>query len=379
MSEQATIEATEANGKGSSFSRDQAPQVQSLAPTPAPPRTRAERIAERQARIAARNEARERRNEQKAARRQSRAEKNLQKQEQSHDAEPWRRLFSENADPLTVFDRNEQPISLRGMWAGASGFLVCGGPSVNSIHDLHACLRSRGVVSLAVNNSAGYLPVRAMTFSDPPEKFHHGVFFDPAMMKFVPRPKLKRGQVRIKFPDGSFKFSGLNVRDCPNVWGYERSQHFIPEEFLNSPAATWGNNNEGVKRTGGPKLLFTMFLGLRLLHYLGCKRVFLLGADFRMTGEKGGGYSFSQGRTPAAALSNNNSYRVANEFFGELKPILDDAGFFVGNVNPQSALEAFPFVAWDDAARLAKGFVPGESFSLDGWYTFKNEGREESD
>jgi hypothetical protein len=283
-------------------------------------------------------------------------------------------FFPSSTDPLKVFDRNDNPADLRGLWAGASGFLVCGGPSVNAIPSLAERLQERGIVSLAVNNSAGYLPVRAMTFSDPPEKFHHGIFFDPALMKFVPKPKMRRGQVRIKYPDGSFKFSGLLVRDCPNVWGYERNCEFRPEKFLTSEAATWGNNDQGVKATGGPKLLFTMFLGLRLLHYLGCKRVFLLGADFRMSPDKG--YSFSQGRTPAAAMSNNNSYRVASQFFATIRPVLEDAGMEVYNANPTSALESFDYRPFDECFTLAKGFVPQSPFDLADFYSRKGEVQE---
>lgn len=327
--------------------------------------TRQERREARQARIAAR-EARIASRGREAA--------HFSKSRPADDVSE-RALFASNRDPLKVVTRDGQPANLSGLWAGASGFLVCGGPSVNRIPGLHDRLRERGIVSLAVNNSAAYLPVRAMTFSDPPEKFHQAIFFDPAMMKFVPLPKLGRGKVRVKLPDGSFKFTGLNVRDCPNVWGYERDCEFVAKDYLNRSAATWGNNNQGVKKTGGPKLLFTMLLGLRLMHYLGCRRVFLLGADFRMTPEAG--YSFQQGRTPGAALSNNNSYRVANEFFTQLRPVLEEAGLIVENVNPESHLEAFDFRPVDEAWRLARGYVPEGPFDLDGWYTFKNEGRAE--
>lgn len=278
-------------------------------------------------------------------------------------------------DPLEVVRPDGTPASLEGLWRGSAGFLVCGGPSANEIANLPAVLRERGIVSLGVNNVAGHLPVRAWTFSDPPEKFHHGLFFDPSLIKLVPIPKLKRGQVRIKFPDGWFKLTGRKVREFPNVWGYKRIADFRAKDFLTSDAATWGNNDEGVQRTGGEKCLCTMLLGLRLMHYLGCRRVYLVGADFRM--KPGAGYSFNQERTAGAAGGNNNIYRVANKFLCDTRPFLDAAGFRVYNVNPHSALEAFDHVPFEQAYLDCKGVVPQEPFDLSGFYEFKGEGRGE--
>lgn len=270
-----------------------------------------------------------------------------------------------NEDPLLMYDRHKNPIGhvFRDMWAPCPGFLVCGGPSLKTI-DLNL-LKQRGVVSLGVNNVAGLAPVTAFTFSDPPEKFHHGIFFDGRIKKFVPTTKLYK-RVRAKKPDGTFAFTSFNVSQCPEVYAYSRNATWEPERFLTSEHATWGNDKAGAEKTGKPKILFTFFLGLRLMHYFGCPRVYLLGADFAM--DERHKYAFAQGRTTAAQNGNNNSYRIAAQMCKELRPVLDRAGWHVYQTNPNSRLTAFDYVPFEVALRDCKQFVPDEPFSMDGWY-----------
>ncbi len=269
-------------------------------------------------------------------------------------------------DPMVVFDRwGKQVDSLRDLWRGCAGFMVCGGPSLKAL-PLER-LKERGIVSLGINNASGFAPVRAATWSDPTEKFHHGISLDPSIMKFVPQPRLTDA-VAVKLPSGQFAWTDMQLCDCPNVWAYNRSCQWEPARFLDSDAATWGNNDEGVARNGRPKIIFTFFLGLRLLHYLGVRRIYLLGADFAMTDQEGGGYAFNEARDGGAAKCNNDHYKKAAVMLAELKPILDRGGLEVFNCNRLSALEVFPHVPFDRALADCRGNVPAEPFDLNGWY-----------
>lgn len=273
-----------------------------------------------------------------------------------------------DGDPLFMVDHLYRPATLRDIWKHRAGFLVCGGPSLNEIDKDR--LGDRGIVSLGVNNVAAYAPVRAFTCSDPPTKFHHGIWLDPALMKIVPIPKLKQS-VRAKVGDEWVPLElgcgyPMKVRDCPNVWGYKRSCEWWPGEFLTSNAATWGNNDKGVKATGGHKLLFTFFLALRLVYYLGLRRCYLLGVDFHMSEQYG--YSFGQGRDAGASRSNNNSYRHANQWLCKLRPELEAGGMEVYNCNPHSSLEAFDHVPFEQAYLDCQGPMPRQPFDLSGWY-----------
>lgn len=270
-----------------------------------------------------------------------------------------------NTDPLRVCDRNLLVNhAVRDAWKDCPAFVVCGGPSINLLDLNH--LRDSRVMSIGVNNVAAYAPVKAFVYSDPTEKFHSSIFLNPGVMVFAPRPKLQN-QLRTKV-DGKFKFATRRVCDCPNVWGYERESRFDPSTFLTDEIAQWGSNpDKHESNRGRAKVLFTPFLAMRLLHYLGVRTMFLLGMDFHMTPGPVGGYAFGQGRTSGAAASNNAHYRRVNGMMHELRPHLEKAGVEVFNCNPKSRLSAFPHVDYEEALRICRDSVPPAD-DLSGWY-----------
>ena len=280
--------------------------------------------------------------------------------------------FKRWRDPLGIVGPNNKHTDvLRNMLRGGSAFLVCGGPSLLNVDYMK--LRERGVFSLGVNNVAGKVPVSAFVCSDPPAKFHHGIFYDPKVMKFLPTPKLRgrRGTLRIKQPNGEFKQAKKKTIDCPNVWGFERRSWLAPDcTWFTGTSAAWGNHDAGVKKTGQPKTVCTMLLGLRILQYLGARNIFLLGVDFYMDPRRDldKNYAFNQHREDGACSSNNNIYRVVNQWLLDLKPIFEQFGFNTYNTYQESRLTAFPYVPFSDALEVCRSGVPEEPFDLQGWY-----------
>lgn len=265
-------------------------------------------------------------------------------------------------DQLNTYDRRSNLLAthpLRDLWRPHPGFLVCGGPSLNSIDK--SLLQTRGLCTLGVNNAAAHAKTKAFVYSDPTEKFSGEMFLDPDTIVFAPQPKLKN-QIRLKNPDGKFEFTPLRVRNCPNVWGFERKSEFEPSRFLKDSHAHWGGEFDGLQ-----KILFTPYLGLRLLHYLGCKVIYLVGVDFNMQAGETGGYAFPQGRSKGAARSNNKHYQVVNECLKALRPVLEAAGVTVLNTNPDSHCSAFDYLPFEKAVEHAKALLP-EPQALDGWY-----------
>jgi hypothetical protein len=173
-------------------------------------------------------------------------------------------------------------VDLCGLWGPSAGFLVCGGPSLNKMP--YQRLRERGIVSLGVNNVSGHAPVAAWCFSDPQNKFHHGLFLDPKVLTFSPIGKLKR-KVRAKLPDGTFRGLRTRVRECPGTLGFARRTEFDAPTFLTTRFAHWGRGGKQEEDNRPFMCLCNMLLGIRLLHYLGCPRVYMLGVDFKMTDE----------------------------------------------------------------------------------------------
>jgi len=268
-------------------------------------------------------------------------------------------------DPLVLCDRNCNPIghALRGMWQDCAAFYVCGGPSLKKL-DL-SFLKERGIVSMGLNNVAGFAPVKAMTFSDPAQKFHHGIFFDPAILKFVPKPKLTE-RVRAKLPDGNFQWTAYDVKACPSIFAFERDGLFEPNEFLTREKASWGVSKRHKENAGKETILFSFFLGLRLLHYLGVRRIYLLGVDFTMTPQAQ--YAFDQSKHDGGCNSNMNSYRVATKMLAQLRPVFKEAGLEVLQTNKESALRVFDYCDLAHAIEDCRGLVPREPFDLKDYY-----------
>jgi len=250
------------------------------------------------------------------------------------------------------------PVNINGLWWPSAGFLVCGGPSVNKI--AFQRLMERGIVSLAVNNVAGHVPVSAWCFSDPQSKFHHGVHLDPKCLTFSPIPKLRKNIV-VKLPNGKFKATTIRVMDCPGVFGISRSGTFDAKSFLTTPYAQWGRGGKQPEDNKPFTILETMLIGLRLMHYLGCPRVYMLGVDHNMTTEQP--YAFNQ-----AKGGRNGRYVKANAMLKELRPVFESANFKVFNCNQESKCDAFDFVPFDKALEDCRGAVPLEPFDLSGWY-----------
>lgn len=276
-------------------------------------------------------------------------------------------------DPLFVTDRSGIPTTtLRNYLAGGSAFLVCGGPSLNQLPFQR--LSERGIFSLGVNNVAGYVPTSAFVCSDPPSKFHSSIFLDPKVMKFLPTPKLRGNRATLRRKVGPDTFEIYKPRTtamCPNTWGFERRSWLMPDHtWFTSTGAAWGNHEAGVHKTGQPKTVNTMLLGLRLLQYLGARRIFLLGVDFHMAEQAApkDNYSFGELRDDGAIRSNNAQYAVTNNWLCQLRPVFEHFGFFAYNCNPASHLRAFEYVPFDAALKACRGDVEVEPYDLEGWY-----------
>lgn len=271
-------------------------------------------------------------------------------------------------DPLHITTRfKEQTDVLRNLLAGRPSFLVCGGPSASPMLPK---LNQRGVFSLAVNNAAGNV-VRPQAFvhTDPPIKFSHSIWQDPAIMKFVPIPKLANGRnnIRRKY-DNVFEHAGHNT-ECPNVWGFRRNSWMTPDEhFFTDIGASWGNQNAGVKKTGQPKTVCTMLCGIRLLYYLGSRRIYLVGVDFNMI--PGKEYSFNQAKENAGASdSNNHQFKTVNKWLCEMveNGTFKKFGLQIGNCYDRSGLRAFPHVPFEAALKDVIGDVE-QTPDLSSWY-----------
>jgi hypothetical protein len=309
-------------------------------------------------------------------RKRARAERQERREKKRKIAEITDKYFANtmptyvNEDPLEVYDRNREPTKVlhdffrQPMAKHRAGFLCCGGPSYRTL-DVSK-LNLPGVATVGLNNTARDLNCDVAVFSDPAEKFHHGIMLDHKVMKFVPLPRL-RDRFRIKHEDKWLR-TPARVNECPNVYGFKRDQDFDPEQFMTRDSACWGVDKKALRRGNKQeKMLNTFFIGLRIPYYLGIRRLYLVGVDFKM--ERGAEYAFAATSGNAGrALTNQNSYRIANSWCRMLKPIFDDMGYEIYNCNPNSGLDVFDYVPFDMAIQDAIGPCPQRPFSFTGWY-----------
>lgn len=275
-------------------------------------------------------------------------------------------------DPVHILDRWKiKTDSIRNLLAGTPAFLIGGGPSANKL-PLEK-LNERGIFSMAINNVAGhprFIP-QAFVCSDPPLKFSHSIWMDPRIMKFVPTPKLSgnRANLRRKI-DGEFYKFDKRTYQCPNVWGFKRNSWMIPDDtFFLSDGVPWGNHKAGVQRTGEHKTVCTMLLGIRLMRYLGCSGLYLIGVDFHM--DLGYGYSFNQARDQGACNNNNEQFHVVNEWCRRMQDagVFEKFGMPVYNCFEESGLRAFPYVPFEEAIEDCRGVVEKGELDLVDYYT----------
>ena len=265
--------------------------------------------------------------------------------------------------PSALVTPDGNKLYLRNAFDGASVFLLCSGPSLQD-HDLRK-LSQRGIATCAVNNAGAVFRPNLWVCYDEPASFCDVIFRDPAIMKFVPVEHLK-DSIRVRDKEGKLVTSSEKVADFPSVFGYLSNASFAAERWLEEETFNCGCDEESSDAEGIVGSRTVMLVALRLLFYLGFKRIFLLGCDFRMTFGKSN-YAFEQEQTRATVRGNNRTYRVLAARFDALKPHLERAGLSIYNCYDTSDLKVFPYISFDDAIALATKTIP-QAIDTNGMY-----------
>jgi hypothetical protein len=253
-----------------------------------------------------------------------------------------------------LFTRDGRVMPFLDMYQGHSAFLICSGPSLVS-HDLSE-LSERGVLTCAVNNAATIHRPHFWISVDSPGNFSDTIWTDPGIVKFVPSCHMEKHYcVRDEYDE--LAPSRQVVGEMPAVFGFRRNAVFCAEQWLYEDTFNWGNRSDLIDAYGNKGSRSVMYVALRLLFYLGLRKVFLLGCDFRMeSGENN--YAFEQARSPSSVRNNNSAYRILNSRLKHLKPLFDNEGFEVINCTPDSGLTVFPAMSYEQALEVSKSGTP---------------------
>lgn len=300
-----------------------------------------------------------------------------------------------------IVNRGGHAVDLGDHWLGATAFAVLGGPSLRELP--LELLARRGILIFSTNNCPAALPSHirphAWIHTDPTFKFHDSIWRDPGILKFCPvrewgnaaketrpaadcRKKHAKG-LRHRAEDGLLEYwPGVSASSRPGVLGYHRNTSFDPERFLWEPSINRGNDKDSShgtpqsKPNGWPHCINTMFSVLRLAFYMGVQRLYLLGADFRMTDSAP--YAFDQGKHAGGVRSNNSTYADMMAMLDALQPIFLKQDFHVFNCSPASNLWTFPQADFTAAVEEATGDIEQE-MDCRGWYDDWKLHREEWD
>lgn len=241
------------------------------------------------------------------------------------------------SQPAVFFTPQMENAWLGHAYQGATAFLVCGGPSAGDI-DLKALSATPGVVTMAVNNAAqGWRP-QLWCGLDEPHRFLNSIWLDPGITKFYP----------LAYQDMPLReHPAKTPRDCPNTWFIRRNDKFDAKTWLNEDTINWGQEGSDTVRGGRS----TMVAALRILYILGFKKVYLVGADFKMDPKRA--YNHDQVVDAAVAAKNNTLFEYLNGLFTQLQVEFLHHGFEVFNTTQISGLTAFPYKSFIDARAQA--------------------------
>jgi hypothetical protein len=230
-----------------------------------------------------------------------------------------------------LFWRDKKPGNLRNLFYGAGCFFIGGGPSLEKLNlDL---LKERGILTFGVNNIAAWKNIKPNLWcsTDNPHSFHETIWSDPTIMKFV--------------TNGNYS----KIKAPPNCYTFQVNEDFNPYTFFTEPTVNFGNRSDLYdqdKQKGGRSV---MYCSLRIMHYLGIKRVYLLGCDFHMDDSRP--YLFDQHKWKGGIQTNNDHYAKMNVRFKHLDRESRKHDYRIYNCSPGSSLTAFEFLDYEKAIK----------------------------
>lgn len=239
-----------------------------------------------------------------------------------HEHDHWALSFTKSGKMgLYNFEDNEDTtFSVR--FPDPTWFFLGGGPSLRSV-DLEAL---RGRNTFAVNGVCEVYPrPSAWCATDP----FHAMPGDPmgqeGTLKLLPRA-----------------FAG-DLDPSDDARFFLRNTRFNPWTFLSERTVNWGSERRATdeleRDAPWGRGRSVMLAALKLMWFLGARRIVLLGVDWHMDAAQP--YAHSATADDRKASSNNDKFGLLSRRFGQLRPVFEAAGLTVVNATEGSRLEVF--------------------------------------
>ncbi len=228
-----------------------------------------------------------------------------------------------------IFTGKDKPANLENKFYKAGCFFIGSGPSLETLNT--KLLKERGILSFGANNIAAYRDIRPNFWvsCDGVSSFHKVIWKDPGIMKFVKRSNHEK------------------IDTPPNTYYFDVNEDFMPQTFFTEPTVNFGNKSDLVDEFGGKGRRSVMHCALRIMFYLGIRRIYLIGCDFKMDEKRP--YVFDQKKWSGGCNTNNKGYEIMNQRFKALDKESQKHGLKIYNCTPGSQLTAFEKLNYEDA------------------------------
>ena len=244
-----------------------------------------------------------------------------------------------------IFDKNANP-SLRGRFAGKAIFSMQTGPSLNSLDYLQLSNK----YTLAIKKlPLTHVKPTIWLCMEKSQDFPAEIWEDKLIIKLVTQEVYDKGYMK---PSGDFihskpVFRMEPVSNTKNTYWFKLAQNYVSSKYFSDNAVQWGMASERKDEHGILGRRSIMLAHFRLMHYLGFKRIYLLGVDFDMQQEEP--YCYQREKSPIAIYQNNLLYEALTTRLETLYPIMLQHGLEVFNCNLNSKLKVFPYMSYEEA------------------------------
>lgn len=242
-----------------------------------------------------------------------------------------------------IYDKYSN-IVFKNKWKNKSIFLLLTGPSLNN-HDLSLLqniwtfsIKSIPITHLVTTFWCGVESIL---------KIPCEIWLNPTIYKFTTEEFF--GKVFYKEKDRYL------ISKQQNIYWFKLRTEYSPQTFFNETWVDWGLEKNIIPgemkkdEDGYYGRRSIMMAVIKIIWWLGFKRIYLLGCDFRMNQSQP--YAYKREKSNIAVHENNELYKALNARFKRLKIPLLEQGIEIYNCNPSSKLEAFEFKDYNECLK----------------------------
>ncbi len=208
------------------------------------------------------------------------------------------------------------PVQLENLWEGQSLFIIAGSPTIKALP--LGLLQQRGIITMGINNASEVVKTNLWVANDQPACFYEPVteksriLQDASIMKFV------------NYGKREFQYKGKPWKYLSNLFFFGVNENYFNANNFCNPHRDilWWKN--------------TFFTALQLAWRLGFKKIYLVGAEFKIS--ETNQYAWESKLSKEEIQKNNNLYNQTIQTMKNLKSTFEKNNFKIFNTCLTSSL-----------------------------------------